>query len=979
MNWLRRDRAPRGSVGALFAWLIAGLPCIAVCAAVAGLAGGLIGGYLSFSQGLPKIPDLRAYRPKTVSVFYAEDGTVIGIFYREKRFPIDLRSMPPHVINAFIAGEDARFFSHTGVDWIGVVRALVKNLQSGNFSQGGSTITQQVTRNFLLTKEKKVSRKIREAILAFRLEKTLTKEEILGLYLNEIYLGKGAYGVEAAARNYFGKTTKELSVGEAALLAGLVPNPNKFAPHRNLQAALERRNLVLQSMLRNGFISEETYRKSLAEVLQFRENLPNTYQRAPYFAEAVRQYLIGKYGEDRLYNEGLHVWTTCDLGLQNTAQMAVLEGAQAWEKRHGRPSGLVKRLTKAEAREFLAATPQRQYEVGDVVEAMVVRNETRDPRSRKKSSANPQECVFALPGGAEFGMQLTAEYAYRPNDVLEFTVTEADRESLKLQPIQMPPVESALVCIENNTGYVRALVGGLDFDRSRFNRATQARRQPGSAFKPLLYAAALEWGLYGPRTMVVDEPVAISVDPREPEWIPTNSDGNFYGPINLRQALAHSRNIAAVKLILDIGVDATIEMARSMGIESPLGKNLSLCLGASEVTLLELTSAYSVFPNMGVRLEPVLVKKVVDRFGNVLEDNTVEPIDVTKVVASYTAPPPALRPSAPAPVPGHHSPSAAPFTGGRVPAGAVQAQVPMGSQPNGAVLPDRVPAGEFEGLPRVMSPKTAYLMTSMLRDTCVYGTAAAVGRLRRDDLSGKTGTTDDCSDAWFVGFNSRYTTGVWVGHDTRVSLGRKEYGNVAALPIWMSFMKVALSGTPSRPCPVPEGIVFWKEASDQQGRQRGAPEADLAPAPELKPVCPVDVVAPAPYYHVDPQTGQVIPVSAPASALYEGFTDWGHTGASYPGMVRVLSARGEFLGHAYLSVDQKGKTVLYRDQMAPAPDASGQGYTMQVPANPLYSTPQADPEEGVYQDSRPAEPPVDRGSWWHRLPFMPRYQDGGLR
>ncbi|MBM3299361.1 MAG: transglycosylase domain-containing protein, partial [Deltaproteobacteria bacterium] len=632
----------------MIVWLGAGVPLLALVGLGAGILGAVIGGYLAFCRDLPDIPDLRAYRPKTVTTFYAEDGTVIGLFYTEKRFPIPLDTIPDHVVHAFLAAEDARFFSHPGVDLIGVIRAVVTNIKTANFAQGASTITQQVTRNFLLSKEKKFKRKIREAILAFRLEKTLTKREILQLYVNEIYFGKGAYGIEAAARTYFGKTTAELSIAEAALLAGVVASPSKFAPHRNLEGSLHRRDLVLDSMLRNAFISEDQRRFAAEETPSFRENLPNTYQRAPHFVEAVRQYIASQYGEDRVYNDGLQVWTTCDLALDNLASQALLKGAKAWEARQQRPPGLVKRLKPAEARMFVEGPDSEAYEPGDIVETLVLSNDTPKKRDKKKKTEDHfQECTLALAGGAKFQMRLESKVPFRPNDLLQFRVVKTEGTRITLEPEILPPVEGAVVCIENNTGYVRALVGGLDFERSRFNRASQAVRQPGSAFKPFVYTAALEYGLYGPHSIVVDEPIAVIISAHEPEWVPMNSDGSFLGPITLRQALAQSRNVAAVKLIMDVGVEPTIEMARAMGIESRLGKNLSLSLGASEVTPLELTSAYTVFPNMGVRVAPVLVKKVVDRFGKVLEDNTMEPLDISKVAdqppRTFAAPDPAIE------------------------------------------------------------------------------------------------------------------------------------------------------------------------------------------------------------------------------------------------------------------------------------------------------------------------------------------------
>ena len=306
------NKKREGALIGLLAWLGAGLPVLLLCAGVSGMFGAGLGIYAAFSADLPKIPDLKSYRPKTVSTFYAEDGTVIGLFYKEKRFPVPLESIPPHVINAFLAAEDSRFFSHAGVDGLGVIRALIKNIKAGTFVQGGSTITQQVTRNFILSKQKTISRKIREALLAFRLEQALSKKEILEIYLNEIFLGTRSYGLEAAARTYFGKPATEMSIPEAALLAGLVSSPSKYAPGRSHEAALKRREFVLGRMLLHGFISENQHREAMADIPSFRENLPNPFDKVPYFTETVRQYIVARYGEDRLYNDGLQVWTTCD-------------------------------------------------------------------------------------------------------------------------------------------------------------------------------------------------------------------------------------------------------------------------------------------------------------------------------------------------------------------------------------------------------------------------------------------------------------------------------------------------------------------------------------------------------------------------------------------------------------------------------------------------------------------------------------------
>jgi len=893
------------SLSGIFAWIWVGLPVLLIFGLIFGIMGSALGVYLVFSRDLPNIPDLRAYRPKTVSTFYAEDGSVIGLFYKEKRFPIPLSSIPPHVTNAFLAAEDARFFSHPGIDLIGISRAVIRNLKSGNFSQGASTITQQVTRNFILTKEKKLSRKIREAILSFRLENCLSKQEILNLYLNEIYLGRGAYGIEAAAGTYFGKSTRDLTIAEAAMIAGLVSNPNKYAPPKNLENALKRREFVLNSMLRNNFINQAEFEKAINETPVFRENLPNPFTRAPYFTEAVRQKIIEKYGANRLYNEGLQVWTTLNPHLQDTASTALLSGVQAWEKREQRPMGLIKRLKPIEAKEFLNSTPSESLNVGDIVQALVIAaTEHKKKKNKKDTTPVSDEYVLALHGNLKFSMKLAPGLVYRPNDLLNFQVVESDGKNFSVEQLTAPPVQGAVVCIENRTGYILSLVGGLDFDKSHFNRATQAMRQPGSAFKPVVYSAALEWSGYSPNTLVIDEPIAVLIDPREPEWTPSNSDGGFIGSTNLTRALALSRNIVAIKLIMDVGLDTAITMARSMGIQSQLGHNLSLGLGSSEVTPLELTSAYTVFPNMGLRISPTMIKKVVDRFGNVLEDNTQLVVDpnenadpspawvVNQVVENNEDKVTADQ--------GPHEESMEKEETDQTKSVTEAAQQPalnLESVLKGSFPNQNGP--EMRVLQRAMSPQTAFLMVNMLTQACVSGTASKVAKLRRTDLAGKTGTTDGCADAWFVGFNPTYTTGVWMGFDSKISLGKKEYGGTAALPVWMDFMSEALKGIPSQDYTPPPGIAYWAQNKQQwntYGESAGLSGTDFDPRFGAKRFCPVD----APYFMI-----------AGAEDSPQGTPTAYSSDYMYQGAMRVLSPTGQTIGYASTLRDDRGRTLLY--------------------------------------------------------------------
>ncbi|MEW6348772.1 MAG: transglycosylase domain-containing protein [Thermodesulfobacteriota bacterium] len=986
----RITRSRSSLMGRVMGFWFAGVPVLVVLALAAGMGGAGLGAYLVVSKDLPAIPDLRGYRPKTVSTFYALDGTVMAEFYRERRYPLPYEAIPAHVRNAFVAVEDARFFTHPGVDLPGVIRALVKCIKAGDYVAGGSTITQQLTRNLLLTQKKTMGRKIREALLSYRLEQNLSKEQILNIYLNEIYLGTGAYGVEGAARTYFDKSCRDLTISEAALIAGLTASPTKFAPGRNLEGAIHRRDIVLAAMLKNGFISEQQHEAAVRQALHFKEEPGKPAIRAPYFTETVRQYIVDHYGESVLYDEGLQVWTTCDLSMQDRAEATLKEGVMDWEKRQRRPAGLVKRLTKREAKEFLGTKAKEDLKAGDRVQAVVLANEVpKDGRNTKKKHKAPtvQNCTCAMPGDVRFEMQFTHSNLYRPNDLLEFRVADVRDGKLILEHQPTPPVQGAVVSIENRTGYVRALVGGLDFDRSPFNRATQALRQPGSSFKPFVYAAALEWRHYGPNTVVVDEPIMVLVNRNREEWVPSNADGRFMGPLTLRQALALSRNTATVKLLMDVGPDAAIRMARNAGISARLGKHLSLSLGVSEVTPLELTAAYTVFANMGTRVQPVMVRKVKDRFGRILEDNTVEPLEITPesiaqaaqerveaATAAVDAQPQDQDEqeetdleSAPEDMPEQQT-ADSPATRGR---DSVLEMLHSGlGKPVRRVAPPT----------RVMSPQTAYLMADMLREVCVSGTAAAAGKLKRNDLAGKTGTTDDCSDAWFVGFDRELTTGAWIGYDTKTSLGRNEHGSTAALPVWMRFVK----GTTPRgtgQLPIPQGIVFgepnqtqWGGGFPQQSRQeRQGP--DLAPEFQTMQVCRIDesdasvggydgygppMVANAPAYPGASPQG----FPQPGGFFQPG--PYGEPSEYYPQQVRVLSEDGQTIGYAPYQVDDRGRMSVARDQIAPV-----------TPDDDAYSA--GDPNAHGLQDPRygnqglPGQRGLSYGPGSFRFPGLPGF------
>ncbi len=793
-------------------WVSVAVPVLAVPAALCFLAGGVLGAVIGYSARLPEIPELAKYRPKTVSTFYSDGGTVIGIFYKQKRFVVPLKRIPFHVSHAFIAAEDRRFFQHAGVDWKGISRAAYKNAMALNVHQGASTITQQVARHVMLSKDRKISRKVKEMLLARKIEKLWGKRKILHVYLNEIYLANQCYGIEAASRTYFDKHVEQLNVAEAALLAGIVPSPSRYNPFTSRKMSIIKQRLVLGNMLKSGVISKAQYEKALSERLKFRTKADRPFDIVPDFTEAVRRYVIKKYGALRLYQEGLKVYTTCRLGDQHRAFKALNKGLDEIKDREKRHIILRKIETKDIAG-FLAGRSLHELSVGREYQGVVTRVAKSSKRTRLHVSLDKRISGYVeLPGRTS---------AYRVGQLLSLKFEKYENSALVFVPAQDPPLQGALVCIENGTGFVRALVGGSSRDHFQFNRATQAMRQPGSIFKPIIYAAALEQFGYTPATVIVDEPVVIEMKGRKEEWAPNNADRSFLGPISLRRALEDSRNICTIKILMDVGLDPVIRLAERMGIRSKLDRNLSLCLGTSETSLLDLTSAYTVFPNGGVYLEPVLVKKIEDRYGNILEDNT----RILKLgkgllpVPSYREEPGRIA-VAPHDLKGLRNTQApdveCPSPDDPLPERPAE-KVSAGKSPTAEKQPaspktPRVPATCPPAPPRperpALSPQTAYIMTTLLQGVVRRGTGAGLSKyVKRRDLCGKTGTTNDLADAWFIGYNRKYTTGVWVGFDDNRPLGRKETGARAALPVWGYFMNGMLDGIPPGKYPVPEKLV----------------------------------------------------------------------------------------------------------------------------------------------------------------------------
>lgn len=769
------------------------------------LAGAGLGAYLVYSHDLPSIPKLVSYQPKTVSTFFSDDGTVIGVFYRHRRVVIDLDQIPQDVVNAFLAAEDRRFFEHHGVDWLGLGRAAGSAVVHRRLGPGGSTITMQVARNFFLTREKKISRKIREMFVAMELEKLWGKKKILYIYLNEIYLGEGAYGVEAAARTYFDKPVQHLSIAEAAMIAGLVASPVKYNPFKNINLARQRQVTVLGRMLRAGFISEQDYQKAREEPLRVKKEIAKTFDLVPDFTEAVRRYVIKKYGEEKLYEEGLKVFTTCRIDFQQKAKEAVEKGLEEIKARQ-KHLAILRSLTKPQIADLLEKRKTPQLTEGKLYQGVIVKTTTLKNKETELSVALSKKLTGRVrvekSGNAyKYGHVVALRFERFVDDVPYFTL---DND---------PQLQAALVCIEDTTGYVRALVGGASSERFKFNRATQARRQPGSAFKPVIYAAALEEKSYSPATIIIDEPIEVAMDDKaEDLWTPKNSEGGFLGPLTFRRALELSRNICTIKILMDVETDPVIHMARRMGITAPLGHNLSLSLGTSEVSLFQLTAAYTVFPNAGVYVAPVLVKRIEDRFGDVLEDNTRIPVlDESRIPRPI--PREEFR-NLPALYPTSHVDQGYQLDEEDVPeqddAADADAAPAKGPQRWTTVKSEDAKTGpEAPRVRPAMSPQTAYIMTSLLQGAVGSGTGARLSHyLKRKDLAGKTGTTNRAEDTWFVGFNPEYTAGVWVGYDEKRPLGRHEAGGRAALPIWAYFMRDVLANRPEKQFPIPPDITF---------------------------------------------------------------------------------------------------------------------------------------------------------------------------
>jgi penicillin-binding protein 1A len=588
-----------------------------------GAAGAGVFIYYHFLRDLPDFTQVKTFRPPEITQVFARDGQRIGEFYSERRIEVPYSRLPRHLILAFVAAEDARFFEHPGVDIAGIVRAFFRNLEAGEVVQGGSTITQQVVKRILLNSEKSFARKIREAVLAYRIDHYMTKEEILGLYLNHIFLGHGAYGVEAAAQEYFSKHVEDLNLAESAILAGIPKAPSRYDPYLNPRRAKERQAYVLRRMAEVGFISKEQEEAAYRQSIRLKPYRPEWVKECGYFTEHVRNLLEDRFGRESVYNLGLRVYTTADVHLHKVAHEAILSGINGLIQRNGYRGPLRhvhgKEMTAFQERQvrYYRKYPPRK---GLAVTALVVGAQDRRRGGGVYFRLGDQWGVLTE-AAANKSRATTPVASLRPGDVVQVRLVKRERQGKWTgELIPAPMVQGALVSMELNTGKVRVLMGGKDFGDSTFNRAIQARRQPGSAFKPILYAAAVEKG-YRPDSILQDSPLSLPGGRRGQLWTPQNYDHRFYGPIPLAYALAHSRNVPAVRLMMAIGVPATVRMAKTLGIDSPIFPNYASALGASGLTLMELTRAYSAFPNDGKLIDPICIDRIEDRDGRVLVEN----------------------------------------------------------------------------------------------------------------------------------------------------------------------------------------------------------------------------------------------------------------------------------------------------------------------------------------------------------------------
>lgn len=703
---------------------------------------------LLFAYVQSQLPDVAALKTLELQVplqIFTKDGLLIQEFGEKKRNPLAYQQIPPTLIHAILATEDQRFFDHPGVDVLGLVRAGISMIQTHSKSQGGSTITMQVARNFFLNRKKTFLRKFNEIMLAIKIDRELSKEKILELYLNQIYLGNRAYGVDAAAQVYYGKHLKDLNIAQLAMIAGLPQAPSTHNPIINPVAAKKRRNHVLERLYEEKYITQAQYEEALSEPVNESYHGTPSQVHAPYVAEMIRQSLVEHFGQEA-YTRGYKVYTTIDSQLQAAANHTTEEHLLAYDRRHGYRGPLNKIspfATPDERKQALSKYPT----VGDLQPAVILTVDDRlatAATQKIQSVTIPWEGLsWARPGLKKGYVGRSPNNAHRVVAVGDIVYIRCKTNQCELS--QDPEAEVALIAMNPSDGGITALVGGFNFEKSKFNRATQSERQPGSSFKPFLYAAALNKG-YTLATVINDAPIVIR-DPSQPEWRPHNDNLKFGGPTRLKMALTLSRNLVSIRILDDIGIDYAIDYATRFGFKKETFPHaLSLALGSLSVTPMDLTAAYAIFANGGYKVEPYLIDHITNSKGHILLQ-------------------------------------------------AKPAQVPTGQTDLSADVT----------APRVISPQTAFLINSALQNVIQHGTAMAAKVLNRQDIAGKTGTTNDQVDAWFAGYNRDLVVTTWIGFDKPAPL--HEYAARLALPVWIDFMKTALQGKPEHSLSEPPGII----------------------------------------------------------------------------------------------------------------------------------------------------------------------------
>lgn len=825
------------------------------------LVAGVIGaGFLFFLfliwavLNLPKLDGMADYRPALGSTVLARDGRAIGEFYDvERRYLVPAEQIPEKVVGAFLAAEDDGFYSHSGVDFMGILRAFVANMRAGQVVQGGSTITMQVAKALLLNAERSYGRKFRELLLAYKIEKNFTKQQILYLYLNQIYFGQRAYGIEAASRTHFRKSVKDISIAEAALLAGLVKAPSSYAPTRDPIRAKERQLYVLRRMKETSTISEAEYEKAIQEEIKvYPEEDPKTSV-APHYLEHIRQTLIAKYGADAIYKGGLSIETAADYDLSTAALKAVKANLEELDKRQGYRGPIANVPTENAKLEILREIRSEVLQKRFGYHIMPVNLEgfekskwtaltidkilAQDPEvNEERKFLLPWEKYRAVvtkiePDGKSANVLIGAIPAklsinnmrwakrVKPPEVSNWAQISRIQESLKagdviyVKPVlpfpekaeepvsvsleQIPIAQSALLSMEASTGYVLAMVGGYDFASSEYNRALQGERQPGSSFKPFLYAAALDRG-FTPSSIIVDSPIIFeNQGGGNLKWIPENNSEKFYGDTTLRTAVINSRNVPAVKLLQEVGLNYFTKYLRSIGLGGEFTADLSLALGSKAISLLEITKLYALFPRLGMRIEPVFLLKVTDRDGKVLEEYSFKEFqrEISARWLEWKKQQNLLPPES-GPVDSNLPTEEPPLVS--------ETGDPLASQES-ARMAENPPM--FDDPLRALDSKTAFIMSNLLQEVVLYGTGTGARGLKRK-VGGKTGTTNDFVDAWFVGFSPEVVTGVWTGFDNPRTLGKGEVGSRAALPAWNDYMAAALERYKQDDFVVPKGIVF---------------------------------------------------------------------------------------------------------------------------------------------------------------------------